>query len=67
MPEVDGFDVLQAIGVGRVPAVIFVTAPTQGNLSLACVRPNHRAGKSGELAAKWPFSSHSTLSLLSVV
>lgn len=26
MPEVDGFDVLQAIGVGRVPAVIFVTA-----------------------------------------
>lgn len=26
MPEVDGFDVLQAIGIGRVPAVIFVTA-----------------------------------------
>ena len=26
MPEIDGFDVLQAIGVGRVPAVIFVTA-----------------------------------------
>ncbi len=26
MPEVDGFDVLQAIGAGRVPAVIFVTA-----------------------------------------
>ena len=26
MPEVDGFDVLRAIGVGRVPVVIFVTA-----------------------------------------
>lgn len=26
MPEVDGFDVLQAIGVGHVPVVIFVTA-----------------------------------------
>jgi two-component system, LytTR family, response regulator len=26
MPELDGFDVLQAIGVGAVPAVIFVTA-----------------------------------------
>jgi two-component system LytT family response regulator len=26
MPEVDGFDVLQAVGVGRVPVVIFVTA-----------------------------------------
>ena len=29
MPEVDGFDVLQAIGRGRVPAVIFVTAYDQ--------------------------------------
>ena len=29
MPEIDGFDVLQAIGVGRVPAVIFVTAYDQ--------------------------------------
>jgi two-component system LytT family response regulator len=29
MPEVDGFDVLQAIGVGRIPAVIFVTAYDQ--------------------------------------
>lgn len=29
MPEVDGFDVLQALGVGRVPAVIFVTAYDQ--------------------------------------
>lgn len=29
MPEVDGFDVLQAIGVGRVAAVIFVTAYDQ--------------------------------------
>jgi two-component system, LytTR family, response regulator len=26
MPELDGFDVLQAVGVGRVPVVIFVTA-----------------------------------------
>jgi two-component system, LytTR family, response regulator len=26
MPELDGFDVLHAIGVGRVPVVIFVTA-----------------------------------------
>ncbi len=26
MPEIDGFDVLQAIGVDRVPVVIFVTA-----------------------------------------
>ena len=26
MPELDGFDVLRAVGVGRVPAVIFVTA-----------------------------------------
>src|SRR6185503_15178395 len=26
MPEVNGFDVLQAIGVDRVPVVIFVTA-----------------------------------------
>ncbi len=26
MPEVDGFDVLQALGVERVPALIFVTA-----------------------------------------
>jgi len=26
MPEIDGFDVLQAVGVGHVPAVIFVTA-----------------------------------------
>lgn len=26
MPELDGFDVLQAVGVGRVPAVVFVTA-----------------------------------------
>jgi two-component system LytT family response regulator len=26
MPEINGFDVLQAIGVGRVPVVIFVTA-----------------------------------------
>ena len=26
MPEIDGFDVLQAIGVGHVPAVVFVTA-----------------------------------------
>jgi two-component system LytT family response regulator len=29
MPEVDGFDVLQAIGIGRVPVVIFVTAYDQ--------------------------------------
>jgi two-component system LytT family response regulator len=29
MPEVDGFDVLQAIGVGHVPVVIFVTAYDQ--------------------------------------
>ena len=29
MPEIDGFDVLQAIGVGTVPAVIFVTAYDQ--------------------------------------
>lgn len=26
MPEIDGFDVLEAIGVGRVPVVVFVTA-----------------------------------------
>jgi two-component system LytT family response regulator len=29
MPEIDGFDVLHAIGVGRVPVVIFVTAYDQ--------------------------------------
>jgi two-component system, LytTR family, response regulator len=29
MPELDGFDVLQEIGVGRVPVVIFVTAYDQ--------------------------------------
>jgi two-component system LytT family response regulator len=29
MPEIDGFDVLQAIGVGFVPVVIFVTAYDQ--------------------------------------
>jgi two-component system LytT family response regulator len=29
MPEIDGFDVLQAIGVDRVPVVIFVTAYDQ--------------------------------------
>ena len=29
MPELDGFDVLQAIGVGDVPVVIFVTAYDQ--------------------------------------
>lgn len=29
MPELDGFDVLQAIGVGLVPVVIFVTAYEQ--------------------------------------
>ena len=29
MPEIDGFDVLQAIGVNRVPALIFVTAYDQ--------------------------------------
>ena len=29
MPELDGFDVLQTIGVGRVPVVIFVTAYDQ--------------------------------------
>src|SRR6185436_950345 len=29
MPEIDGFDVLRAVGVGRVPAVIFVTAYDQ--------------------------------------
>jgi two-component system LytT family response regulator len=29
MPEIDGFDVLRAIGVGLVPAVIFVTAYDQ--------------------------------------
>ena len=29
MPEIDGFDVLQAMGVGHVPAVIFVTAYDQ--------------------------------------
>jgi two-component system LytT family response regulator len=29
MPEVDGFDVLQALGVGHVPVVIFVTAYDQ--------------------------------------
>lgn len=29
MPEVDGFDVLQALGVDRVPVVIFVTAYDQ--------------------------------------
>lgn len=29
MPEVDGFDVLQAIGYGQVPVVIFVTAYDQ--------------------------------------
>ncbi len=26
MPELDGFEVLEAVGVGRVPAVVFVTA-----------------------------------------
>lgn len=29
MPEIDGFDVLQAIGVGYVPVVIFITAYDQ--------------------------------------
>jgi two-component system, LytTR family, response regulator len=29
MPELDGFDVLQAIGIGTVPVVIFVTAYDQ--------------------------------------
>ena len=29
MPEIDGFDVLQAIGIGTVPVVIFVTAYDQ--------------------------------------
>jgi two-component system, LytTR family, response regulator len=29
MPELDGFDVLRSIGVGRVPVVIFVTAYDQ--------------------------------------
>ncbi|HEX6695114.1 MAG TPA: LytTR family DNA-binding domain-containing protein [Longimicrobiales bacterium] len=29
MPEIDGFDVLQAVGVGSVPVVIFVTAYDQ--------------------------------------
>jgi CheY-like chemotaxis protein len=29
MPELDGFDVLQAIGIGHVPVVIFVTAYDQ--------------------------------------
>ncbi|HSJ25537.1 MAG TPA: LytTR family DNA-binding domain-containing protein [Longimicrobiales bacterium] len=29
MPELDGFDVLQAVGVGQVPVVIFVTAYDQ--------------------------------------
>ncbi len=29
MPEIDGFDVLRAIGAGRVPVVIFVTAYDQ--------------------------------------
>src|SRR6187549_2523567 len=29
MPEIDGFDVLQAIGVGHVPVVIFVSAYDQ--------------------------------------
>ena len=29
MPEIDGFDVLHTIGVGRVPVVIFVTAYDQ--------------------------------------
>jgi two-component system LytT family response regulator len=29
MPELDGFDVLQAVGVGHVPVVIFVTAYDQ--------------------------------------
>lgn len=29
MPEIDGFDVLRAVGVGRVPVVIFVTAYDQ--------------------------------------
>ncbi len=29
MPEINGFDVLQAIGVGQVPVVIFVTAYDQ--------------------------------------
>jgi two-component system, LytTR family, response regulator len=29
MPEVDGFDVLQGIGIGQVPVVIFVTAYDQ--------------------------------------
>ena len=29
MPELDGFDVLRAVGVGRVPVVIFVTAYDQ--------------------------------------
>ena len=29
MPEIDGFDVLQALGVDRIPAVIFVTAYDQ--------------------------------------
>jgi two-component system, LytTR family, response regulator len=29
MPEIDGFDVLEAIGVGHVPVVIFVTAYDQ--------------------------------------
>lgn len=29
MPELDGFDVLQAVGVGRVPVVVFVTAYDQ--------------------------------------
>ena len=29
MPEIDGFDVLHALGVGRVPVVIFVTAYDQ--------------------------------------
>jgi two-component system, LytTR family, response regulator len=29
MPEIDGFDVLHALGIGRVPVVIFVTAYDQ--------------------------------------
>ncbi|MBA2305158.1 MAG: response regulator [Acidobacteria bacterium] len=44
MPGMDGFDILRAIGVSAVPAVVFVTAPAAGRLMRAASLPGPDRG-----------------------
>ena len=59
MPEVGGFDVVEAIGVARMPAVIFVTATTSMHFARStCMRSTTCSSRSTGIASAPRSSAH---------